>query len=148
MKKIATNKAPAAIGPYSQAIQVDKFLFASGQIPINPTTGSVEAEGIEAQTRQVMKNIGGLLEAAGVSYDKVVKTGCFLADMGDFATFNEIYAKYFNAAMERYGDWCLRYYWGHEGAEEILQCMSNYKKARLEKVDGEVKVGFWDWGKR
>lgn len=60
----------------------------------------------------------------------------------------KIYAKYFNATMERYGDWCLRYYWGHEGAEEILQCMSNYKKARKEKLQGEVKVGFWDWGRR
>ncbi|MBR3606309.1 MAG: RidA family protein [Lachnospiraceae bacterium] len=101
MKKIATNKAPAAIGPYSQAIQVDKFLFASGQIPINPTTGSVEAEGIEAQTRQVMKNIGAVLEEAGIDYTKVVKTTCFLADMDDFAAFNKVYEEYFTEKPAR-----------------------------------------------
>ena len=101
MKKIATNKAPAAIGPYSQAIQVDKFLFASGQIPINPTTGSVEEEGIEAQTRQVMKNIGAVLEEAGIDYTKVVKTTCFLADMDDFAAFNKVYEEYFTEKPAR-----------------------------------------------
>lgn len=101
MKKIATNKAPAAIGPYSQAIQVDKFLFASGQIPINPTTGNVEAEGIEAQTRQVMKNIGAVLEEAGIDYTKVVKTTCFLADMDDFAAFNKVYEEYFTEKPAR-----------------------------------------------
>ena len=101
MKKIATNKAPAAIGPYSQAIQVDKFLFASGQIPINPTTGNVEAEGIEAQTRQVMKNIGVVLEEAGIDYTKVVKTTCFLADMDDFAAFNKVYEEYFTEKPAR-----------------------------------------------
>ena len=101
MKKIATNKAPAAIGPYSQAIQVDKFLFASGQIPINPTTGSVEAEGIEAQTRQVMKNIGAVLEEAGIDYTKVVKTTCFLADMDDFAAVNKVYEEYFTEKPAR-----------------------------------------------
>lgn len=101
MKKIATNKAPAAIGPYSQAIQVDKFLFASGQIPINPTTGNVEAEGIEEQTRQVMKNIGAVLEEAGIDYTKVVKTTCFLADMDDFAAFNKVYEEYFTEKPAR-----------------------------------------------
>lgn len=101
MKKIATNKAPAAIGPYSQAIQVDKFLFASGQIPINPTTGNVEVEGIEAQTRQVMKNIGAVLEKAGIDYTKVVKTTCFLADMNDFAAFNKVYEEYFTEKPAR-----------------------------------------------
>ena len=101
MKKIATNKAPAAIGPYSQAIQVDKFLFASGQIPINPATGNVEAEGIEAQTRQVMKNIGAVLEEAGIDYTKVVKTTCFLADMDDFAAFNQVYEEYFTEKPAR-----------------------------------------------
>ena len=95
MKKIVTDKAPAAIGPYSQAIMVDKFLFASGQIPINPANGEIEAEGIEAQATQVMKNIGAILEEAGIDYTKVVKTTCFLADMADFAAFNEVYAKYF-----------------------------------------------------
>lgn len=101
MKKIATDKAPAAIGPYSQAIMVDKFLFASGQIPINPATGEVEAEGIEAQTIQVMKNIGAVLQEAGIDYTKVVKTTCFLADMEDFAAFNKVYEQYFTQKPAR-----------------------------------------------
>lgn len=101
MKKIVTDKAPAAIGPYSQGIVVDKFLFASGQIAINPATGAIEGTTIEEQTEQVMKNIGGLLEAAGCDYTKVVKTTCFLADMGDFATFNGIYEKYFTEKPAR-----------------------------------------------
>ena len=101
MKKLATDKAPAAIGPYSQAIIVDKFLFASGQIPINPTSGEVEAEGIEAQTTQVMKNIGAVLEEAGIDYTKVVKTTCFLADMADFAAFNKVYEQYFTEKPAR-----------------------------------------------
>ena len=101
MKKIATTKAPAAIGPYSQAIAVDKFLFASGQIPINPASGEVEAEGIEAQTTQVMKNIGAVLEEAGIDYTKVVKTTCFLADMADFAAFNKVYEQYFTEKPAR-----------------------------------------------
>ncbi|MDE7114764.1 MAG: Rid family detoxifying hydrolase, partial [Acetatifactor sp.] len=95
LKKIATEKAPAAIGPYSQGIITGNLLFASGQIAINPANGAIEAEGIVEQTEQVMKNIGALLEAAGTDYTRVVKTTCFLADMNDFATFNEIYAKYF-----------------------------------------------------
>ena len=94
LKKITTEKAPAAIGPYSQATAAGNFLFASGQIPINPESGEVKAEGIEAQAEQVMKNVGAILEAAGTNYANVVKTTCFLADMGDFAAFNEIYAKY------------------------------------------------------
>lgn len=101
MKKIATDKAPAAIGPYSQAIIVDKFLFASGQIPINPSNGEIEAEGIEAQTTQVMKNIGAVLEEAGIDYTKVVKTTCFLADMADFAAFNKVYEQYFTGKPAR-----------------------------------------------
>ena len=101
MKKIATDKAPAAIGPYSQAIIVDKFLFASGQIPINPASGEIEAEGIEAQTTQVMKNIGAVLEEAGIDYTKVVKTTCFLADMADFAAFNKVYEQYFTGKPAR-----------------------------------------------
>lgn len=101
MKKIVTDKAPAAIGPYSQGIVVDKFLFASGQIAINPATGAIECTTIEEQTEQVMKNIGGLLEAAGCDYTKVVKTTCFLADMADFATFNGIYEKYFTEKPAR-----------------------------------------------
>lgn len=101
MKKLVTDKAPAAIGPYSQAIIVDKFLFASGQIPINPASGEVEAEGIEAQTTQVMKNIGAVLEEAGIDYTKVIKTTCFLADMADFASFNKVYEQYFTEKPAR-----------------------------------------------
>ena len=101
MKKISTEKAPAAIGPYSQGIIANGFLFASGQIPINPANGQIEAEGIEAQTEQVMKNIGAILEAAGVDYTKVVKTTCFLAEMDDFAAFNSIYEKYFTEKPAR-----------------------------------------------
>lgn len=95
MKKISTDKAPAAIGPYSQAVIAGEFLYASGQIPINPATGNVEAEGITQQAEQSVKNVGEVLKAAGVTYDHVVKTTCFLADMADFAAFNEVYAKYF-----------------------------------------------------
>lgn len=95
MKKISTDKAPAAIGPYSQAIIAGDFLYASGQIPINPSTGNVDAEGIADQAEQSMKNVGEILKAAGVTYDNVVKTTCFLADIADFAAFNEVYAKYF-----------------------------------------------------
>lgn len=101
MKKISTDKAPAAIGPYSQGIIANGFLFASGQIPINPANGQIEAEGIEAQTEQVMKNIGAILEAAGVDYTKVVKTTCFLAEMDDFAAFNAVYEKYFTEKPAR-----------------------------------------------
>lgn len=100
-KKITTEKAPAAIGPYSQAIAAGNFLFASGQIPINPESGEVEAEGIEAQAEQVMKNVGAILEAAGSDYGKVVKTTCFLADMADFAAFNGVYEKYFTEKPAR-----------------------------------------------
>lgn len=101
MKKISTTKAPAAIGPYSQGIIAGDLLFASGQIPINPATGKIEGEDITAQARQVMENIGALLEEAGVSYQNVVKTTCFLADMGDFGAFNEVYARYFTEKPAR-----------------------------------------------
>ncbi len=101
IKKVATEKAPAAIGPYSQGIIADKFLFASGQIPINPQTGNVEAEGIEEQALQVMKNIGAILVEAGCGYENVVKTTCFLADMNDFAAFNGVYEKYFTQKPAR-----------------------------------------------
>ena len=94
-RKIEADKAPAAIGPYSQAIAIDKFLFASGQIPINPETGKVEAVGIKAQAEQVMKNVGAVLNAAGTTYGNVVKTTCYLTDMADFAAFNEVYGGYF-----------------------------------------------------
>ncbi|MEE0326189.1 RidA family protein [Butyricicoccus sp.] len=96
MKKvISTSNAPAAIGPYSQAIETDGYVFTSGQIPINPATGEVEGKTIEEQTEQVMKNIGALLEASGLTFANVVKTTCFLADLNDFAAFNAVYAKYF-----------------------------------------------------
>ena len=101
IKKVSTDKAPAAIGPYSQAVIANKMLFASGQIPINPETGNVEAEGIEAQAEQVMKNIGAVLIAGGCGYEDVVKTTCFLADMADFAAFNSIYEKYFTQKPAR-----------------------------------------------
>lgn len=95
MKVVSTDKAPAAIGPYSQAIILNGILFTSGQIPIDPATGEIAGDTIETQAEQVMKNVSAVLEEAGTSFEKAVKTTCFLADMGDFATFNEIYAKYF-----------------------------------------------------
>jgi 2-iminobutanoate/2-iminopropanoate deaminase len=95
MRKISTDKAPAAIGPYSQAIIAGDFLYASGQIPINPATGNVEAKGIVEQAHQSMKNVGAILNEAGVTYDNVVKTTCFLAEIADFGAFNEVYAQYF-----------------------------------------------------
>ena len=95
MRKISTDKAPAAIGPYSQAMIAGDFLYASGQIPINPATGNVEASDITGQAEQSMKNVGEILKAAGATYDNVVKTTCFLADMEDFAAFNSVYEKYF-----------------------------------------------------
>lgn len=95
MKVIYTDKAPAAIGPYSQAMILNGVLFTSGQIPVDPATGEVAGDTIEVQAERVMKNLGAVLEEAGTSFEKAVKTTCFLADMGDFAKFNEIYAKYF-----------------------------------------------------
>ena len=100
-QRIDTQNAPAAIGPYSQAVQAGNTLYISGQIPINPANGQIEGTDIVSQTEQVMKNVGALLEAAGTSYQKVVKTTCFLADMKDFATFNEVYAKYFTEKPAR-----------------------------------------------
>ena len=94
MKVISTEKAPAAIGPYSQAIEIGGMLFASGQIPVDPATGEVP-EGITAQAEQSCKNVGAILAEAGLGYENVVKTTCFLADMADFAAFNEVYAKFF-----------------------------------------------------
>ena len=94
MKILYTENAPAAIGPYSQAFEVNGFVYTSGQIPVNPADGSTP-EGITAQAEQSCKNVGAILEAAGLGFEKVFKTTCFLADMGDFAAFNEVYAKYF-----------------------------------------------------
>lgn len=93
-KAITTNQAPAAIGPYSQAIEVNGMVYTSGQIPVNPATGEIP-EGIEAQAEQVMKNVKNLLEAAGSSMDHVIKTTVFIKDMNDFTTINQIYAAYF-----------------------------------------------------
>ena len=101
LKKVETDKAPAAIGPYSQGIIANGMLFASGQIPIIPETGAIAEGGIEAQAEQVMKNVGELLKAAGTDYAKVVKTTCFLADMADFAAFNSVYEKYFTGKPAR-----------------------------------------------
>ena len=101
MKVISTEKAPAAIGPYSQAMVVKGVVFTSGQIPLTPETGEIQGTTIEEQTEQVMKNLGAVLEAAGSSYEKTIKTTCFLADMGDFAAFNEVYGKYFTGKPSR-----------------------------------------------
>ena len=101
LMKVATDKAPAAIGPYSQAVVCGEMVFTSGQIPINPVSGKVEAETIEAQTEQVMKNLGEVLKAAGSSYENAVKTTCFLADISDFAAFNSVYANYFTTCPAR-----------------------------------------------
>ena len=100
-EKIYTKNAPDAIGPYSQAVVSNGLVFTSGQIAINPATGNVEATTISEQTEQVMKNLGAVLEASGSGYDKAVKTVCFLADMGDFTVFNEIYGKYFSSKPAR-----------------------------------------------
>lgn len=100
-KKIATDLAPQAIGPYSQAMVSGNLVFTSGQIAINPATGNVEATDIVGQTEQVMKNLGEVLKAANSSYDKAVKTVCFLADINDFAKFNEVYGKYFSSKPAR-----------------------------------------------
>lgn len=101
MKKIHTDSAPAAIGPYSQGIITGNLFFSSGQIPINPATGNIEAETIKEQTKQVMENLGALLEAAGCTYKDVVKTTCFLANMDDFCAFNEVYGEYFTEKPAR-----------------------------------------------
>ena len=95
LKKISTTKAPAAIGPYSQAIVCGNMLFTSGQIPIDPATGEINGSDITAQAEQVMQNLAAVLEEAGATFQTAVKTTCFLADMADFAAFNAVYAKYF-----------------------------------------------------
>lgn len=101
MKQIHTDKAPAAIGPYSQGYISNGLFFTSGQIALDPATGAVVGQDIAAQTQQVMRNLAALLEAAGTDFTKVIKTTCFLADMGDFAVFNEIYAQYFTGKPAR-----------------------------------------------
>ena len=94
MKVLATSKAPGAIGPYSQGFEVNGFIYTSGQIPVDPVSGAVP-DGITAQAEQSCQNVGAILEAAGVGFENVFKTTCFLADMADFAAFNEVYARYF-----------------------------------------------------
>ena len=101
LKKVATNNAPAAIGPYSQAIICGNMVFTSGQIPINPKTGAVETTTISEQTEQVMQNLKAVLEEAGSSFEKAIKTTCFLADINDFGAFNEVYGKYFTTKPAR-----------------------------------------------
>lgn len=100
-KVISTDKAPAAIGPYSQAISTGNMVFTSGQIPLDPATGAMVGTDIRSQAEQVMKNLKQVLEAAGSSFDQVVKTTCFLADIADFAAFNEVYAAYITSAPAR-----------------------------------------------
>ena len=101
MRKIATQNAPAAIGPYSQGIITGNLLFSSGQIALNPQTGEVVGSDIAEQAEQVMKNIGAILAEAGTNYERTVKTTCFLADMNDFAAFNEVYGRYFTEKPAR-----------------------------------------------
>ena len=101
MKKIATDKAPAAVGPYSQAVKVGNTLYCSGQIGLDPVTGQMKGSDVRTQAEQVMENIAAVLAAADASFEDVVKTTCFLADINDFATFNEIYAKYFTGKTAR-----------------------------------------------
>ncbi|PWL83907.1 MAG: RidA family protein [Clostridiales bacterium] len=101
MNKIYTNNAPEAIGPYSQAVECGGLIYTSGQIAINPESGQIESNDIKGQTTQVMKNLTAVLEAAGSSVDKAIKTVCFLADMNDFASFNEIYGEYFTSKPAR-----------------------------------------------
>ncbi|GCE47677.1 2-iminobutanoate/2-iminopropanoate deaminase [Thermosporothrix hazakensis] len=99
IKKINTTEAPAAIGPYSQAIRCGQFVYTSGQIPLDPATGEMVGSDIETQTHQVLKNLQAVLQSAGTSLDKVIKTTVFLANMGDFQTMNAIYAQYFNSGV-------------------------------------------------
>ncbi|MGL6198447.1 MAG: RidA family protein [Lachnospiraceae bacterium] len=101
MKVVATEKAPNAIGPYSQGLIHNGIFYSSGQIPVNPAVNEVEADTIEGQTEQVCKNLAAVLEAAGTTFDKVIKTTCFLSDMGNFAAFNEVYGKYFTSKPSR-----------------------------------------------
>lgn len=101
LEKVSTPNAPAAIGPYSQAIKTGEFVFTSGQIALDPATGNLVGQNITEQAEQVMKNLAAVLEAAGSSFEKVVKTTCFLSDIGDFAAFNQVYGKYITSAPAR-----------------------------------------------
>lgn len=101
MEYVATSKAPNAVGPYSQAVKSNGMLYTSGQIAIDPETNTIKAQTIEEQTQRVCENLKAVLEEAGTSFDKVIKTTCFLADINDFAAFNEVYAKYFTSKPAR-----------------------------------------------
>lgn len=101
MEKVHTDNAPAAIGPYSQAVIANGLVYSSGQIPINPASGKIEAEGIEAQTEQAIKNLSAVLKEAGTNISKAIKTTCFLKNIGDFGAFNEVYAKHFTGKPAR-----------------------------------------------
>jgi 2-iminobutanoate/2-iminopropanoate deaminase len=101
MEKVYTKNAPDAIGPYSQAVKSNGLVYTSGQIAINPATGNVESDTIEGQTEQIMQNLDAVLKEAGASFDTAIKTTCFLADMNDFAKFNEVYGKYFTSKPAR-----------------------------------------------
>lgn len=138
MNIISTEKAPGAIGPYSQGYTVGGLVFTSGQIPVDPATGAV-AEGIAAQADQSCRNVGAILEAAGVGFDKVVKTTCFLADIADFAAFNEVYAKYFTSKPARS---CVAVKDLPKGVlceiEAIAEacCLFSTKRGRLHSIPG------------
>ena len=101
IKKIYTDKAPEAVGPYSQAVVYNGLVYTSGQIAINPETNTVEADDIKGQTEQIMKNLGEVLKSANSSFENAIKTVCFIADMNDFSAFNEVYAKYFTSKPAR-----------------------------------------------
>ena len=101
IEKITTKNAPAAIGPYSQAIKIDGMVYTSGQIPLDPQSGTLNGTNIAEQTEQIMKNLAAVLEAAGTSFDNVIKTTCFLSDIANFAAFNEVYGKYITSAPAR-----------------------------------------------
>ena len=121
LKKVSTENAPAAIGPYSQAIVCGEMVFTSGQIPINPKSGNIEAPSIQDQAEQVMKNLGAVLSAAGSSFEKAVKTTCLLADMADFAAFSEGYAKYFTTCPARS---CVAVAGIPKGAKIEIECIA------------------------
>ena len=122
MKKvISTVLAPAAIGPYSQAIETDGYIFTSGQIPINPKSGKIEADTIEGQAEQVMQNLKMVLAQAGVGMDRIVKTTCFLADLADFAAFNAVYGKYFPEGGDGGGELVAA-----GTPEQVAQCPRSY----------------------
>ncbi len=127
MQAVSTDKAPAAIGPYSQAIVTENLIFTSGQMPINPASGKIEATDISGQTEQVLKNLKAVLEAGGSSLSKVIKTTCFLKDIQDFSTFNAVYEKYFSSK---------------DGVPPARSCIeaSNLPKGALIEIDAVAEM--------